>query len=135
MTLVADDGHLVGPFDAMLLQLALGHGLQTLGLAVRYETPLSARPAVTDTVSARCGSSCGDGPESAFELCAHERIGRRAGLSDGELTALRRLVLDGFAGASARSPRTVHALAERKTSPTPNTTPHVTPWVKRRRSS
>src|SRR5262245_36540217 len=41
--LVDADGGLEGPFNAFLLQPRLGHALQALGAAVRYETSLSDR--------------------------------------------------------------------------------------------
>lgn len=105
--LVADDGHLVGPFNAMLLQPALGRALQTLGLAVRFETALSAREReiailVVATVH-----------DSSFERYAHERIGRRAGLTDAELDALRGLLFDDFEGRDRDVATGAHALAVR----------------------
>ena len=56
--LVDEHGGLEGPFNALLLQPRLGHALQALGAAVRYETtlPLGAR---TDSPSGtRSRMSC-----------------------------------------------------------------------------
>ena len=86
---VGDDGALEGPFNAMLLQPALGAALQGLGGAVRYRTALTARAReIAILTVARVW-------DSAFERHAHEAVGRAAGLSDAELAALR----EGDAGA------------------------------------
>ena len=76
-------GALEGPFNAFLLQPRLGHALQALGAAVRYETELPdrAREIAILVVAAEA--------DSAFERYAHEAVGRRAGLTDGELCAIR----------------------------------------------
>jgi 4-carboxymuconolactone decarboxylase len=81
--LVDADGGLEGPFNAMLLQPGLGDALQALGSAVRYATTLSGRAReIAILVVARV-------QDSAFEAYAHEAVGRRAGLSEDELAALR----------------------------------------------
>jgi 4-carboxymuconolactone decarboxylase len=90
--LVDDDGGLAGPFNAFLLQPALGGPLQELGAAVRYRTGLShrCREIAVLVVAAHWGS--------AFERHAHEAIGRALGLTDDELAAVREQrydVLDG----------------------------------------
>lgn len=81
-SVVDDDGGLEGPFNAFLLQPRLGHALQALGSAVRYETSLSdrAREVAIVVVAGTRGS--------AFELHAHRALGRHAGLSADELEAL-----------------------------------------------
>ena len=80
--LVGTDGALEGPFNAMLLQPALGAALQGLGGAVRYRTGLSARAReIAILTVARVW-------DSAFERHAHEAVGRAAGMSDAELAAL-----------------------------------------------
>jgi 4-carboxymuconolactone decarboxylase len=81
--LVDDDGGLEGPFNAFLLQPRLGMVLQALGSAVRYETTLSDRArevAILVVAAVR---------HSAFELHAHEAVGRHVGLSDAELGSVR----------------------------------------------
>jgi 4-carboxymuconolactone decarboxylase len=77
------DGGLEGPFNAFLLQPRLGQALQALGSSVRFETSLSgrAREVAILVVAATC--------DSAFEWYAHAAIGRRIGLTDDELDALR----------------------------------------------
>jgi 4-carboxymuconolactone decarboxylase len=81
--LVDAEGGLTGPFNAMLLQPALGQALQALGSAVRYETALGARAReIAILTVARIW-------DSAFERHAHEAVGRAAGLTGEELAALR----------------------------------------------
>jgi 4-carboxymuconolactone decarboxylase len=87
--LVGEDGALEGPFNAMLLQPALGAALQGLGGAVRYRTGLGARAReIAILTVARVW-------ESDFERQAHESVGRAVGMSDAELAALA----DGDPGA------------------------------------
>ena len=77
------EGRLEGPFNAMLVSPGVGLALQELGAAVRYRTSLSDRAreiAILALAALR---------RSDFEWYAHERVGRRAGLSDEEMTALR----------------------------------------------
>ncbi|BBH68555.1 hypothetical protein ACTI_52400 [Actinoplanes sp. OR16] len=81
--LVDEDGALVGPFNAMLLQPALGEALQALGSAVRYRTSLSGRAREIAVLTvARVW-------ESDFETYAHRAAGLAAGLSAAELDATR----------------------------------------------
>jgi 4-carboxymuconolactone decarboxylase len=81
--LVDDVGALAGPFNAMLLQPDLGTALQALGTAIRYQGALPARiRELAILVVAGHWSS-------AFEQQAHEAAGRRAGLSEAELAAVR----------------------------------------------
>ncbi len=81
--LVDEHGGLVGPFNAFLLQPAVGSRLQALGSAIRYETTLSdrAREIAILVVAASW--------RSEFEQYAHEAIGRAIGLTDDELAAVR----------------------------------------------
>jgi 4-carboxymuconolactone decarboxylase len=106
--LVDAEGGLTGPFNAMLLQPALGQALQALGSAVRYETALGdrAREIAILTV-ARIW-------DSAFERHAHEAVGRAAGLTGEELAALRTGRADAFGDPAERVVLdTVTALAAR----------------------
>jgi 4-carboxymuconolactone decarboxylase len=77
--LTAADGSLEGPFNAFLYSPALGHAIQRLGAAVRFETELTARTREIAIliVAARWGS--------AFERQAHEGVGRAIGLTEQEL--------------------------------------------------
>jgi alkylhydroperoxidase family enzyme len=80
--LTDDEGRLEGPFNAMLVSPGVGMALQDLGAAVRYRTALSDRAreiAILVLAALR---------RSDFEWYAHERVGRRAGLTDDELSAL-----------------------------------------------
>lgn len=82
--LTDDEGRLEGPFNAMLVSPGVGMALQDLGAAVRYRTALSDRAreiAILALAALR---------RSDFEWYAHERVGRRAGLTDGEIAAIRR---------------------------------------------
>lgn len=103
--LVDDDGALAGPFNAFLLQPRLGLPLQVLGTAVRYETALPDRAReIAILVVAQVHGS-------AFELAAHEAVGRAAGLTDDELQALRDSRFDGFEGDEGLVAATAHTLA------------------------
>jgi 4-carboxymuconolactone decarboxylase len=81
--LVDDVGALAGPFNAMLLQPGLGAALQALGAAIRYQGTLPARTRELAILVVAGHWS------SAFEQHAHEAAGRRAGLSEAELAAVR----------------------------------------------
>ena len=78
-----DSGRLLGPFNAMLYAPAVGLPLQELGSALRFRTSLSTREREIATLLVAMHS------RSAYEWYAHERIGRQAGLTEEELTALR----------------------------------------------
>jgi 4-carboxymuconolactone decarboxylase len=81
--LVDPDGGLEGPFNAFLLQPRLGDALQALGAAVRYRTTLTDRQR---ELAILIGAYHWD---SDFEIYAHEPLARDAGLTSGELAALR----------------------------------------------
>ncbi|TMR07519.1 carboxymuconolactone decarboxylase family protein [Actinomadura soli] len=81
--LADESGRLLGPFNAMLYSPSVGLPLQDLGAALRFRTAFTRREReiATLVVAAHLRSD--------FEWYAHERIGRRAGLADGEMDALR----------------------------------------------
>ncbi|AYY14063.1 carboxymuconolactone decarboxylase family protein [Actinobacteria bacterium YIM 96077] len=81
--LADDDGRLEGPFNAMLLNPAVGDALQRLGAAIRYEGRLSdrCREIAILAVAAHW--------QSGFEQRAHEPIGAHVGLAATELDSLR----------------------------------------------
>jgi 4-carboxymuconolactone decarboxylase len=81
--LVNPDGSLAGPFNALLLAPALGDALQKLGAAVRYQTALTDRSREIAILIVATHWN------SAFERMAHESVGRAAGLTEAELSALR----------------------------------------------
>ncbi|MGI5329079.1 carboxymuconolactone decarboxylase family protein [Actinomadura nitritigenes] len=78
-----DEGRLLGPFNAMLYSPAVGMPLQDLGAALRFRTAFTKREReiATLVVAAHLRSD--------YEWYAHERLGRRAGLREDELDALR----------------------------------------------
>jgi 4-carboxymuconolactone decarboxylase len=81
--LTGDNGELLGPFNALLLAPTLGTALQGLGAAIRYRTSLTPRSReLAILVVARHWGS-------AFELHAHEAVGRAVGLTEDELAVLR----------------------------------------------
>ena len=92
--LTGADGQLEGPFNAMLFAPGTGGPLLALGTAVRFGSGLTprAREIATLAVAAHSGS--------AYELYAHERLGRQAGLTAAECTAVRdqRDLPPGFTG-------------------------------------
>jgi 4-carboxymuconolactone decarboxylase len=81
--LVDNVGALEGPFNAMLLQPALGSALQALGAAVRYQGALPGRTRELAILVVAAAW------ESKFERHAHEAAGRLVGLRDDELAAIR----------------------------------------------
>ena len=106
--LVDADGGLEGPFNAFLLQPRLGHALQALGSAVRYETSLSdrARELAILVVAVE--------HDSAFEWYAHAAVGRHLGLTEAELDAVRDRRFDALPSGSERVvAETTRALATR----------------------
>jgi 4-carboxymuconolactone decarboxylase len=81
--LVDRDGALEGPFNAMLLQPAVGAALQALGAAVRYQGTLPDRTRELAILVVAAAW------ESGFEQHAHEAAGRLLGLGEEDLTAIR----------------------------------------------
>jgi 4-carboxymuconolactone decarboxylase len=103
-----DQGRLEGPFNAMLLSPRLGGALQQVGAQVRYSTGLSGR--ARELAILAVGYAWG----SSFEIYAHERAGRAAGLTDDELRVVRDGRPNELADPGERLVATVaHALAER----------------------
>jgi 4-carboxymuconolactone decarboxylase len=81
--LTDEAGRLLGPLNAMLLNPAVGAAQLELGTRVRFNTRFTPRAreiVILELASKR---------RSSFEWCAHERVGRHAGLTEDELTALR----------------------------------------------
>jgi 4-carboxymuconolactone decarboxylase len=80
---VDDDGRLYGPFNAMLVDPAVGEAMQALGAALRFQTEMSGRVreiAILE-VAAR--------HHSEFEWYAHRETGYLAGLTPEEVEAIR----------------------------------------------
>ncbi|RFS84052.1 carboxymuconolactone decarboxylase family protein [Actinomadura spongiicola] len=76
-------GRLLGPFNAMLYSPSVGLPLQDLGAALRFRTAFTRREREIAilVVAAHLRSD--------YEWHAHELVGRRAGLADDEMAALR----------------------------------------------
>ncbi|HWG63382.1 MAG TPA: carboxymuconolactone decarboxylase family protein [Streptosporangiaceae bacterium] len=81
--LVDSEGALEGPFNAMLLNPAIGTALQALGAAIRFEGALPARMRELATLVVAAQWDCG------FEQYAHEQAGRRLGLRVEDFEAIR----------------------------------------------
>ena len=79
-----DEGRLEGPFNAMLTAPGVGLALQELGARIRYGTTLSDRVREIAILAVAAHH------RSDYEWYAHEAVGRAVGLSDAELSALRR---------------------------------------------
>lgn len=82
--IVDDAGRLMGPFNAMLVNPAVGDALQQLGTAIRYHTELSARTrelAILVVAAHR---------RSDFEWQSHAPLALAAGLTAPDLEAVRR---------------------------------------------
>jgi len=82
-SLTDEAGRLEGPFNAMLLSPRLGGALQALGAEVRYSTSFGGRARELAILAV------GYAWRSGFEIYAHERVARSAGLTDADLAAVR----------------------------------------------
>jgi alkylhydroperoxidase family enzyme len=81
---LADDiGRLQGPFNAMLYSPSVGLPMQDLGAALRFRTGFTRREREIATLVVAAHA------RSDYEWYAHERIGRRHGLGEDEIAALR----------------------------------------------
>src|SRR5690348_8542445 len=81
-SLVDESGRLQGPPAAWVLAPAFGRALEQLGGAVRYERTLPARASEIAILMVAHHH------RSPFELHAHTRAGKAAGLSQADLEAL-----------------------------------------------
>jgi 4-carboxymuconolactone decarboxylase len=98
-TLVHPNGGLTGPADAWLRSPALGRALEQVGGVLRYELQLSDR---SREIAILAVAYFRDSP---FEIYAHLSAGRKAGLTDEEMAALRDGTDPGF---PAEQERAVH---------------------------
>ncbi len=80
---VDDDGHLAGPFNALLYSPAIGQAVQALGAALRFggTLPGRTRELVICAIAAELTSD--------YEWYAHSRVGLTVGVSPAELASLR----------------------------------------------
>lgn len=76
-------GHLLGPYNAMLHSPSVGMSLQELGAAVRFRTGFTPREREMAILLVAADR------RSDYIWYAHERAGRDVGLSEDELEALR----------------------------------------------
>ncbi|MQA01816.1 MAG: carboxymuconolactone decarboxylase family protein [Streptosporangiales bacterium] len=82
--LTAPDGSLYGPFNAMLVNPALGGTFQRVGEILRYESSLSTRVRELVILVVAQAWRC------EFEWYAHSKIARHAGMPENVLAALHR---------------------------------------------
>jgi 4-carboxymuconolactone decarboxylase len=80
---VDESGRLVGAFNARLLDPPVGTAIQELGAALRFGTVLSDRQREIAILTVAQAERC------SYEWNAHAEVGRRVGLTDAELEALR----------------------------------------------
>jgi 4-carboxymuconolactone decarboxylase len=77
------DGVLNGPFNSFLLSPRMGEALQSVGVALRFNSSLS--PRLRELAILLVAAHW----HSEFEWYAHERVGRSVGVTDAELQALQ----------------------------------------------
>lgn len=100
-----DEGHLLGPFNALLYSPGIGNAVQALGAALRFEGALPARTRelVICAVAVHWRSD--------YEWYAHSRVAPAAGLSAEQLEQVGRGdVPSGLAPADAAALRLAYAL-------------------------
>jgi alkylhydroperoxidase family enzyme len=81
--LVDELGRFQGPFNALLIDPVVGEAVQNLGAVIRYSTGFTDR-AREIAILVVAGAA-----RSNFEWHAHAHLGRTAGLSEEDLTAIR----------------------------------------------
>lgn len=79
-----EDGALIGPFNAMLLNPHVGDRVQRLGEALRFDISLPRN--VIEVATLVVGSHW----RAQFEWWAHERLGKQAGVSEAAIAAIKR---------------------------------------------
>lgn len=108
-SLVHPDGGLTGPPNAWLLSPPLARAFERVGWAMRYELTLSDRSREIAILLHAFHRA------SPFELHAHRKAGRAAGLSDAEIEGLATRTPPAFRSAEERSVfTTTLALIDRK---------------------
>lgn len=78
-----EDGALIGPFNAMLLNPHVGDRVQRLGEALRFD--ISLPPNVIEVATLVVGSHW----RAQFEWWAHERLAKQAGVSEAVIAAIK----------------------------------------------
>ena len=79
-----EDGALVGPFNAMLLNPHVGDRVQRLGEALRFDISLPRN--VIEVATLVVGSHW----RAQFEWWAHERLAKQAGVPEAVIAAIKR---------------------------------------------
>ena len=79
----AEDGALIGPFNAMLLNPHVGDRVQRLGEALRFDISLPRN--VIEVATLVVGSHW----RAQFEWWAHERLAKQAGVSEAVVAAIK----------------------------------------------
>ena len=79
-----EDGALIGPFNAMLLNPHVGDRVQRLGEALRFDISLSRN--VIEVATLVVGSHW----RAQFEWWAHERLAKQAGVPEPVIAAIKR---------------------------------------------
>lgn len=79
-----EDGALIGPFNAMLLNPHVGDRVQRLGEALRFDISLPRN--VIEVATLVVGSHW----RAQFEWWAHERLAKQAGVSENVIAAIKR---------------------------------------------
>jgi 4-carboxymuconolactone decarboxylase len=77
-------GVLNGPFNSFLLSPKMGESLQSVGVALRFNSRMSPRLREMAILLVAAHWDCD------FERYAHERVGASVGVADAELETLRR---------------------------------------------
>lgn len=103
-------GRLHGPFNALLVAPEVGDAVQALGAALRYRTQLSDRCRELAILAVAAAH------DSDFEWYAHTAVGRRVGLSEPVLAALRagRIPRDHLDGVEVVALEVTHELIARR---------------------
>ncbi len=78
-----EDGALIGPFNAMLLNPHVGDRVQRLGEALRFDISLSRNVIEVATLVV------GNHWRAQFEWWAHERLAKQAGVSEAVIAAIK----------------------------------------------
>lgn len=78
-----EDGALIGPFNAMLLNPHVGDRVQRLGEALRFDISLPRN--VIEVATLVVGSHW----RAQFEWWAHERLAKQAGVSEAVIAAIK----------------------------------------------
>lgn len=103
-------GRLHGPFNALLVAPAVGDAVQALGAALRYRTQLPDRCRELAILAVAAAH------DSDFEWYAHAAVGRRVGLSEPVLAAVRagRIPRDHLDGVEVVALEVTHELIARR---------------------